>query len=51
MMATYGLPILFTLALWWVSTIAILYLDGLPRRTFPWSIAGFIPFGQRPAFG
>jgi putative photosynthetic complex assembly protein 2 len=33
-------PILFTLVLWWFSTGAILYLDGLPRRTFRWSLAG-----------
>jgi putative photosynthetic complex assembly protein 2 len=39
-MATYGLPILFTLGLWWLSTIVILYLDGLHRRTFVWSLAG-----------
>lgn len=40
MLATYGLPIAVTLALWWASTVAILYLDGLPRRTFVWSMAG-----------
>jgi len=39
-MAAYGLPILFTLLLWWLSTGAILYLDGLHRRTFVWSMAG-----------
>jgi putative photosynthetic complex assembly protein 2 len=39
-MATYGLPILFTLVLWWVSTVVILYLDGLHRRTFIWSLTG-----------
>jgi len=39
-MAAYGLPILYTLFLWWFSTGAILYLDGLPRRTFVWSMAG-----------
>ena len=39
-MATYGLPILFTLALWWVSTFVILYLDGLHQRTFVWSLTG-----------
>jgi len=39
-MATYGLPILFTLVLWWVSTVVILYLDGLHKRTFIWSLTG-----------
>ena len=28
-------PVLFALAIWWVSTGFILYLDGLPRSTFP----------------
>lgn len=37
-LSTHGLPILFTLFLWWFSTGAILYLDGLPRRTFRWSL-------------
>ncbi len=39
-MITYGLPIVATLLLWWASTGAILYLDGLSRRTFSWSMAG-----------
>lgn len=36
----YGLPVLATLLVWWFSTGVILYLDGLPRRTYPWSMAG-----------
>jgi putative photosynthetic complex assembly protein 2 len=39
-MATYALPVLYTLVLWWASTGVILYLDGLDRRTFIWSMAG-----------
>ena len=39
-METFGLPIISTLALWWTSTVAILYLDGLHRRTFAWSMTG-----------
>lgn len=35
----YCLPTLYTLFLWWFSTGAILYLDGLPRRTFPATVA------------
>ena len=38
-MATYGLPILYTLLLWWLSTGAILYFDGLHPRTFIWSMS------------
>lgn len=39
-MSQYVLPVLFTLFIWWFSTGAILYLDGLPRRTFKWTMAG-----------
>jgi putative photosynthetic complex assembly protein 2 len=39
-MATYALPIFYTLVLWWLSTGVILYLDRLDRRTFIWSMAG-----------
>ena len=37
--ATYGIPAAFAAFVWWSSTGAILFLDGLPRRTFPWSMA------------
>ena len=33
-----GLPILAAILLWWFSTGVILYLDGLPPRTFRWSM-------------
>jgi putative photosynthetic complex assembly protein 2 len=39
-MSAYAEPILATLLLWWASTGVILYLDGLSRRTFGWSVAG-----------
>jgi len=39
-MAQYGLPVLYTLFVWWFSTGIILYLDGLPRHTFRWSMLG-----------
>lgn len=39
-MADHGLPILYALFLWWFSTGLILYLDGLPRRTFRLSMLG-----------
>ena len=39
-MTLYGLPILYALFVWWFSTGAILYLDGLPQRTFRFSMAG-----------
>lgn len=30
----------FVVVLWWASTGLVLYLDGLPRRTFRWSLGG-----------
>jgi len=37
---TITTAIIFTLFLWWFSTGLILYLDGLPRRTYAFSLAG-----------
>lgn len=39
-MSEFVLPVLFVLVAWWFSTGIILYLDGLPRRTFRWSMGG-----------
>ena len=39
-MATFVLPLAFTIFAWWFSTGLILYLDGLPRHTFKWTFAG-----------
>ncbi|MEO0729429.1 MAG: putative photosynthetic complex assembly protein PuhE [Pseudomonadota bacterium] len=36
-MTAHLIPILFALFLWWFSTGAVIYLDGLPRRTYRWS--------------
>ena len=33
-----ALPFVFVLFAWWFSTGLILWLDGLPRRTFPWTM-------------
>jgi len=33
-------PVLATLFIWWFSTGVILYLDGLPQRTFKWTMLG-----------
>ena len=33
-------PALFALAVWWLSTGAILYMTGLPRRRVHWTMAG-----------
>jgi putative photosynthetic complex assembly protein 2 len=35
----FALPVVVALLVWWASTGVVLYLDGLPKRTFPWSIA------------
>lgn len=39
-MTVYLGPVLFAMIVWWFSTGAIIYLDGLPTRTFKWSMAG-----------
>jgi putative photosynthetic complex assembly protein 2 len=49
--SAYLLPILFALFLWWFSTGVILYLDGLPRRTFPWSMAGITALSMAALYG
>ena len=37
-MSVYLLPIAYTLFLWWFSTGVILYLNGMPRWTHPWTM-------------
>lgn len=37
-MSDIALPVLFALILWWASTGVIMFLDGLPKRTFKWSM-------------
>ena len=39
-MGQFGLPLLYALFVWWFSTGLILYLDGLPRRTYRWTMIG-----------
>ena len=39
-MTQVGLPFLYTLFVWWFSTGVILYLDGLPQRSFKWTMLG-----------
>jgi putative photosynthetic complex assembly protein 2 len=39
-MTAYGIAAAYTVFLWWFSTGVILYLDGLPRGTFRWSMLG-----------
>jgi putative photosynthetic complex assembly protein 2 len=39
-MVLYALPALYALFIWWFSTGVIMYLDGLPQKTFKWSIIG-----------
>ena len=34
-MGSFAAPVLYALFVWWFSTGLILFLDGLPRRTFP----------------
>lgn len=37
-MIAHSAAILYAMFIWWFSTGLILYLDGLPRRTFGWSM-------------
>jgi putative photosynthetic complex assembly protein 2 len=39
-MSEIGLPLLVAIFVWWLSTGLILYLDGLGRSSFRWSMAG-----------
>lgn len=39
-MSSYLLALLFSVLVWWISTGVILYLDGLPRHTFKWTMLG-----------
>ncbi len=39
-MSQFGLPLLYALFVWWFSTGLILYLDGLPKRTYRWTMLG-----------
>lgn len=39
-LAGSALPVLVALFAWWFSTGVVLCLVGLPRRTYPWSVAG-----------
>lgn len=39
-LALYGLPLLYALLIWWFSTGLVLYLDGLPRSSYRWSLGG-----------
>ncbi len=44
-------PVVATLFIWWFSTGAILYLDGLPRRTFKWSMSAATLIGVAALLG
>lgn len=39
-MTEHVYPALFAFFVWWFSTGIIMYLDGLPKRTFRWSMLG-----------
>ena len=39
-MSQVAFPVLYVLFLWWFSTGLILYLNGLPRWTFKWTLTG-----------
>lgn len=47
----YLWPALFAVFAWWFSTGAIIYLDGLPQKTFKWSMAGATLLGLASLWG
>lgn len=51
MIATLALPFVFAVALWFTSTGLIVWLDRLPRHTYPWSLgaASLVAIGVVPA--
>jgi len=48
---SYALPALATLLVWWFSTGLILFLDGLPRRTYRWSMGVATAVGCAAIYG
>lgn len=50
-MTPYGWPVLYALFVWWFSTGLILFLDGLPRRSYRWSMAGATGLAIAALFG
>jgi putative photosynthetic complex assembly protein 2 len=50
-MMTFGLPVIFTIIIWWGSTGVILYLNGLPRVTFKWSLTALSVLTVAALFG
>ncbi|QYE34742.1 DUF3623 domain-containing protein [Polymorphobacter sp. PAMC 29334] len=51
MAARDGLPVLYALLIWFVSTGVIIWLDGLPKRTFRWSFAAASVVAVAALFG
>lgn len=39
-MTLYGMPILFAVLVWWLSTGLVLLVVGRPRSSYPWSMLG-----------
>ncbi len=50
-MQAYLWPLLFTVFVWWFTTGVIIYLDGLARKTFKWTIAGMTALLAVALFG
>ncbi len=50
-MSTLILPAAFALLAWWAGTGLVLYLDGLPRRTFPWTMGASVLLAVAALYG
>lgn len=50
-MEHFGWPLVYTLFVWWFSTGLILYLDGLPRSTYRYTLVATSAIGLLGLFG
>jgi len=39
-MTDFAFPLAFALLVWWTATAVVMFLDGLPRSTFRWTLLG-----------
>jgi putative photosynthetic complex assembly protein 2 len=50
-MYEYGLPVLYALLVWWLTTGVLLYLHRLPPRTYRWSMLGMTAVAGAALYG
>ena len=50
-MLEYGLPVLYALLFWWLTTGVLLYLHRLPASTYRWSLLGMTVVAAAALYG